>query len=128
MHWFNIKNETLIKVIQNSRWLLIFFLFVYTIGYIYKYAPSYVVKGKLFTPGSVIASVLMIIITGLFSYWAQNISTYNKVYGSIGSLIILMLLIFLNSMMLLIGYELNLSIALLAAKRQKKKMEVQKNT
>ena len=57
------------------------------------------------------------------SYWAQNISNYNKVYGSIGSLIIIMLLIFLNSLMLLIGYELNLSIFILAAKKRLQNMK-----
>lgn len=123
MTWANIKNEALIALIQNSRWLIILFLFIYTIGYIYKHAPTVKLKSRLFTPGAFFASVLMIIITGLFSYWAQNISSYNKIYGSIGSLIILMLLVFLNSMMLLIGYELNVSIAYLDAQREKEEKE-----
>lgn len=118
MKWFNVQNPTVIAIIQNSRWLLIFFIFVYTIGYIYKHAPTAAQKRKLFTPGAAIASVLMIVITSLFSYWAQNISTYNKIYGSIGSLIILMVLIFLNSIMLLVGYELDLSIATLTARQK----------
>lgn len=120
MHWANIQNKGVITLIQSSRWLIILFLFVFTIGYIYKHAPTAKRKLKLFTPGAVIASVLMILITSVFSYWAQNISTYSKIYGTIGSLIILMLLIFLNSMMLLIGYELNISIAYLAMKQEKK--------
>ncbi|MDQ2753899.1 MAG: YihY/virulence factor BrkB family protein [Bacteroidota bacterium] len=120
MQWADIKNGSVIKIIQNSRWLVIFFLFVLAIGYIYKYAPTAETKSKVFTPGAVMASVLMIVITGLFSYWAKNISTYNKFYGSIGSLIIIMLLIFLNSMMLLVGYELNISISLLAGKKKEK--------
>lgn len=119
MKWANIKNESVISLIQNSRWLVILFLFIYTLGYIYKHAPTAKVKSQLFTPGAFFASVLMIIITGLFSYWAQNISSYNKIYGPIGSLIILMLLVFLNSMMLLIGYELNISIACLDAQQKK---------
>ncbi len=123
MQWANVKNTMLITLIQNSRWLVILFLFIYTLGYIYKHAPTVKTKSRLFTPGAVIASVLMIVITGLFSYWAQNISSYNKIYGSIGSLIILMLLVFLNSMMLLIGYELNLSIAHLSAKKEKQNNE-----
>lgn len=120
MHWTHVANKNAIALIQNSRWLIILFLFVTTIGYLYRYAPTSKRKEKLFTPGAFIASVLMIIITSLFSYWAQNISTYSKVYGTIGSLIILMLLIFLNSMMLLIGYELNISIANLSAKQKMK--------
>jgi membrane protein len=125
MSWLHIHNETVKSLIQNSRLLAGFFLFVYAIGYIYKHAPSYTIRRKLFTPGAVIAAILMIATTSLFSFWAQNISNYNKVYGSIGSLIIIMLLIFLNSLMLLIGYELNLSIYILAAK--KKLREAKKN-
>jgi membrane protein len=125
MSWLHIHNATLQAIIQNSRLLVGFFLFVYAIGYIYKHAPSYTIKRKLFTPGAIIAAILMIAITSLFSFWAQNISNYNRVYGSIGSLIIVMLLIFLNSLMLLIGYELNLSIYILAAK---KKMREAKKT
>jgi len=127
MSWLHIHNETVRALIQNSRLLVGFFLFVYAIGYIYKYAPSYTIKRKLFTPGAVIAAILMISITSLFSYWAQNISNYNKVYGSIGTLIIVMLLIFLNSLMLLIGYELNLSIYILAARKKIKEVKKENN-
>ena len=123
MKWLHIHNATLQAIIQNSRLLVGFFLFVYAIGYIYKHAPSYTIKRKLFTPGAIIAAILMIAITSLFSFWAQNMSNYNKVYGSIGSLIIVMLLIFLNSLMLLIGYELNLSIYILAAKKKLKEVK-----
>ncbi len=127
MTWLNIQNTTVRAIIQNSRLLVGFFLFVYAIGYIYKHAPSYTIRRKLFTPGAVIAAILMIATTSLFSYWAQNISNYNKVYGSLGSLIIVMLLIFLNSLMLLIGYELNLSIYILAAKRKLKEVNKENN-
>ncbi len=51
MNWANIKNQTVIALIQNSRWLVIFFLFVYTIGYIYKHAPSYVHQTKVVYAG-----------------------------------------------------------------------------
>jgi membrane protein len=60
--------------------------------------------------------------TYLFSYWVNNIATYNKVYGSLGSILILMFLVFVNSLVLLIGFELNVSINSLksiAAKRNK---------
>jgi membrane protein len=48
--------------------------------------------------------------TYLFSYWVNNIASYNKVYGSLGSILILMFLVFVNSLVLLIGFELNVSI------------------
>ncbi|MGN6619394.1 MAG: YihY/virulence factor BrkB family protein [Ilyomonas sp.] len=111
MNWLNIHNESLQWWIKNFRWVLIFLLFVYSIAIIYKYAPSYKVRGRLHTPGAFLAAILIILTTTVFSYWAQNISNYNKFYGPIGTILILMLLIFLNSLMLLIGFELNVSIA-----------------
>jgi len=57
-----------------------------------------------------LATFLFILTTFVFSYWVNKFGTYNKVYGSIGSILILMLLIYFDSMILLIGYELNVSI------------------
>jgi membrane protein len=57
-----------------------------------------------------LATILMIITTFAFSFWVNKFGTYNKVYGSIGTILILMILIYINSMILLIGYELNVSI------------------
>jgi membrane protein len=48
-----------------------------------------------------------------FSYWVNNFSTYNKVYGSIGTVLIVMTLIYINALILLIGFELNVSIEVL---------------
>ena len=45
-----------------------------------------------------------------FSYFVNNFGTYNVLYGSIGTIIVLMALIFINSLVLLIGFELNVSI------------------
>jgi membrane protein len=48
-----------------------------------------------------------------FSYWVNNFSAYNKVYGSIGTVLIVMTLIYINALILLIGFELNVSIEVL---------------
>ena len=50
-----------------------------------------------------------------FLFWVNHFSNYNKVYGSIGTILIIMLLIYINSLLLLIGYELNVSIHSLKA-------------
>jgi membrane protein len=84
-------------------------------------------KWRLYSPGSILATVLIIAFTYLFSYWVNNFASYNKVYGSIGSILILMLLVFVNSLVLLIGFELNVSINSLKsiARRREKKEEQQ---
>lgn len=98
------------KTILNTRWVVIVLLFFYCISYIYKHAPAVHKKWKLINPGSILATILMLGMTLLFSWWVSRFGTYNQFYGSIGTVLILMALIFINSLVLLIGFELNVSI------------------
>jgi membrane protein len=97
--------------ILNARWVVIVFLFFASISYIYRHAPAVHKKWKLINPGSILATFLMILCCVGFSWWVNQFSNYNKVYGSIGTVLILLLLIFINSLALLIGFELNVSIS-----------------
>jgi membrane protein len=108
------------------RVLIMIILFFSSVAYIYKYAPSIQKRWRLWSPGAVFATFLIVLTTWLFSIWAQDFSTYNRVYGSIGALLIIMLLIFINSLMLLIGYELNVSINYLKQKADEKLQAEQK--
>lgn len=100
------------------RWVVIVGLFFYSIAFIYKHAPSVEKKWKLISPGSIVASALIILFTFMFSYWINNFAAYT-IYGSIGTILILMIFVNFISLVLLIGFELNLSIKLL--KRQSDK-------
>jgi membrane protein len=95
---------------RTLRWVVIIPLFYFSIAFIYKYAPDVKERWKLSSPGTLLATFLIILTTLIFSYWVNKFGTYNKVYGSIGTILILMLLIYFNSLVLLIGYELNVSI------------------
>ena len=110
LRWLGITNSLLITVINNLRWLLIVLMFFYSISFIYRYAPAVHKRWRLINPGSIIATFMMIIFTAAFSYWVSNFSNYNELYGSISTVLILMLLIYFNSLVLLIGFELNVSI------------------
>ncbi len=110
MEWMAVENKEVRLLIQNLRWIVIIFLFLYSIAFIYKFAPSIPKRWKLLSPGAYFATILMILTTYLFSVWASNFSNYNKFYGSIGTLLMIMLLIFINSLVLLIGFELDISI------------------
>jgi membrane protein len=113
-----IKNRGMRLVFKTIRWVVIIPLFYFAIAYIYKHAPAVKEKWRLYSPGTLLATVLMIISTFAFSFWVNKFGTYNKVYGSIGTILILMILVYINSMILLIGYELNVSIHSLKEKRQ----------
>ncbi len=117
MHIRNVKTRLWIG---NLRWIIIVILFLYSIAFIYKYAPSVRERWKLLSPGTILATFLIVLTTWVFSVWAQNFSNYNKFYGSIGTILILMLLTFINSLILLIGFELNVSITYLKQEVQER--------
>jgi len=123
MNWLHVQNPGIRSLIQNLRWLVVIALFLYSIAFIYKFAPSVHKRWKLLSPGAIFATFLMIIATYLFSIWAQNFSSYNKFYGSIGTMLMIMLLIFYNSLVLLIGYELNVSITHLKQEADKRLLQ-----
>lgn len=97
-------------LVESVRFIATFLMIFFGVAFIYRYAPAVRKKWKLASPGAILATLLIIAFTYLFSFWVNNFATYNKVYGSLGSLMILMLLVFFNSLVLLIGFELNVSI------------------
>jgi membrane protein len=106
----NIHNRSMRGVFKTLRWGVIIPLFYFAIAFIYRHAPAVKEKWRLYSPGTLLATALMIFVTFAFSFWVNKFGTYNKVYGSIGTILILMIVIYINSLILLIGYELNVSI------------------
>jgi membrane protein len=111
LKYIGIRHPGWIAVIENLRWVVIILLFFACISLIYRYAPAVHKKWQLINPGSILAACLMILTTLGFSWWVNHFGNYNELYGSIGTILILMLLIYFNSLVLLIGFELNVSIA-----------------
>lgn len=107
-------------LIYYSRWIVIFGLTYFAIAFIYRYGPAVKVKWSLRSPGAVLATILVILVSYLFSLWVTNFSNYNKLYGSIGTVIIFMNIIYINSLILIIGFEVNVSIAAIKVKSQKR--------
>lgn len=103
------------------RWIVILMLNFFSIALIYKYAPAVKVRWRTFSPGAVLACLLTIITSYLFSIWVNNFGKYNQLYGSLSTVLLLMNLIFFNALILLIGFELNVSITLLKAKKMMEK-------
>jgi membrane protein len=110
LDFLGVQNETVRTIIINARWLVIVLLFFFCISYIYRHAPATDVKWRIINPGSILATILMLLMTALFSWWVGRFGQYNQLYGSIGTVLILMVLVFINSLVLLIGFELNVSI------------------
>ncbi len=94
------------------RWLGIFILYYFSINIIYSIGPAFRNKEKFFSPGSTLATVLSVISSITFAIYVENFSRYNQIYGSIGALILILLWLQINSLIILLGYELNASIAI----------------
>jgi membrane protein len=99
-----------VYLILALRFVVIFIVFFLAIATIYYFGPAVHYNWKFFSIGSFIATFLSISISYGFSYYVTNFGTYNKVYGSIGVLIALMIWVQLITMVLLFGYEINASI------------------
>ena len=129
-HYFHLSKSTSLYWWENTRWLLIILLIFLGNSFIYKYAPSVEKRWNLVSPGSLLATFLTLATTMGFSYWVNHFGSYNKVYGSIGTVLVIMLLINLNSLILLIGFELNVSITYLQkqVEDRKAKEKIEKKT
>lgn len=123
LKFFGLKSYFWRELIFYARWLFIIALIFYSIAFIYKYAPAVEKKWKLISPGAILATFLCIMASLGFSYFVNSFGRYNALYGSIGSIIVLMALIFINSLVLLIGFELNVSIKSLKAMAEKREAE-----
>jgi len=119
LKWLGIEQQWLLSLIQNSRWIFIILLVFFSVSFIYRNAPALTVKWPFVTPGSVFATSLMILATALVSFWVNNFNNYNKLYGSISAVFILMSLIYVNALVILIGFELNVTLTGLKAAKAK---------
>ncbi len=124
--WLGIENPFVRGGIENLRWVFIVLMLFASISYIYRHAPAVHKKWRMMSPGSVLATVMMLLFSIGFSWWVSRFGNFNELYGSIGTVMIIMALIFINSLVLLIGFELNVSINSLrkiADERKEKQME-----
>ena len=116
----DIKVGKILAFLLNlSRWGVIIALFYSSISLIYKFGAATKQKFLFFTPGSALATLLCLGSSIVFSYYVNQFNTYNELYGSIGTIIVLMLWIQLNTLSILIGFELNAGIMINRVIKQK---------
>jgi membrane protein len=109
LSWINISDFT-VFLLFALRFIVIFIVFFLAIATIYFFGPAIHYNWRFFSIGSTLATILCMLVSYGFSYYVSNFSTYNKVYGSIGVLIAIMVWIQLITIVLLVGYEVNASI------------------
>ncbi|MEQ8474280.1 MAG: YihY/virulence factor BrkB family protein [Marinoscillum sp.] len=105
-----VTEDILYYIIVLLRLLVVFIVFYLAIASIYYWGPAIHDRWRFFSLGSILATLLCLLVSFGFSYYVANFGTYNKVYGSIGALIALMIWQWLMSFILLLGFEFNASI------------------
>ena len=105
-----LKDQFTIYTLTVAKWLVILVLFFMANSFLYYLAPAKKTKWRFISAGSTLSTFLCVVTFVGFSYYINHFGQYNKLYGSIGTLLVIMLLMYLLSLILLIGFELNASI------------------
>ena len=110
LNYFNVNRFQAIMV-QILKWVVVIALFYSGISILYRYGASTFIKFKWFSPGATLATILTIFSSLIFSFYVEDFGAYNDLYLSFGTIIVVMLWIQINAFILLVGFELNTSIA-----------------
>ena len=101
-------------LVNGIRWVTMLALYYIIIGSLYRYGAATVKRFSYFSPGVTLATVLSLLTSVAFSFYIDGFNrydTYTKFYGSIATIIIVMLWLQLNALILIIGFEMNAAIA-----------------
>ena len=114
-----------IHLIEMGRYGFVILMILMSTSILFKYGIKHDKKRVLISIGSVVTTILIIISSYFFGIWVVKFSKYNELYGSIGTLLIVMFYIWINSIVLLLGFDLNASIHHI---RREKQMEIDTQT
>lgn len=106
-----------IPLIILGRYAFVILMILVTISVLFRFGTKQKNKPSFITIGSVFTTILVIISSYFFGIWVIKFSKYNELYGSIGTLLIMMFYIWINCMILLLGFELNSIISKLKVKK-----------
>jgi membrane protein len=113
----NVLNDQ-ISFIVIGRYVFLLLMILVTTSILFKFGTKHDKSRSFISIGSVFTTILTIIISYFFGIWVLRFSQYNQLYGSIGTLLIVMFYIWINCMILLLGFELNLAITNVKKKKK----------
>lgn len=90
-----------------GKWIILLAMFFFGLSFLYFLGPGGKVRFRFISAGSSLATAFIILISTGFGYFVNNFGQYNKLYGSIGTIIVVMLWMYFNTLGILLGYELN---------------------
>ncbi len=109
-HWLldHVLHLPLDKVASSLvHWLLLLAMLIISLDILYAILPDVPIPFRLFSPGTILATVVFILLSLGFSLYTSHFHSYNKMYGSLGAVILLLLYLYLLSLAILLGVEMN---------------------
>lgn len=102
--------SALLTLWRLLSWPLALGIIATACAFIYRYGPSRWIPGTPIMPGAILAAISWAIVSGLFRLYVANFGNYNKVYGAVGAVIVLLLWLYMTSLVLLLGEQLNVTV------------------
>ncbi|HEY9670853.1 MAG TPA: YihY/virulence factor BrkB family protein [Waterburya sp.] len=102
--------SVLLTVWRLLSWPIALGIIATDCAFIYRYGPSRWTRGTPIMPGAILAAISWAIVSGMFRLYVANFGNYNKVYGAVGAVIVLLLWLYMTSLVLLLGDQLNVTV------------------
>ena len=90
-----------------AQWPILAFVVLFAFALIYYIAPAAKQRFRWISPGAIIAFAFWLVFSLVFSYYVGNFGSYNKTYGSLAGVIVLMLYVYYTAVIMLVGAEMN---------------------
>ena len=110
LHAYGFINDYLRVFLDFMRYIAAFLIFVISISALYYAGDRHKERFKPFNPGAISAAFLVIMSSIIFAWFVNNFGNYNKLYGSLGSFFVALIWLYFNNVIIILGFELNMSI------------------
>lgn len=98
------------QILTYINYVVVLAFIYFTVSSFYYFGPNKKSRWKFFSAGSTLATLFIILVSGIFNEYINAFGTYNKFYGSLGAIMVIMLWFYFNCVIFLIGFELNTSL------------------
>lgn len=116
-----VNNTLYVYLLLFFKFFVLLMLFMIATSFIFRVAPVVHDKWRFFSTGSITAALLINLSFYGFTFYLNNFASYNKLYGSIGTMIALMFWLWITSIIVLIGFEINVSLDIAAERKKRRK-------
>lgn len=108
-------------MLRVFHWLIVLLAVQVAMSVLYYLGPATRERWKFFSPGSVVGGILIVLAVLMFRFFFVHFADYNKIYGSLGAIMLLMVWFYWLSIVVLVGFELNAAIAAVRKRSEKRR-------